>query len=359
MNLNSRRYGLSRREFLKVAAAGLGGLFLFPSLPQLKGGEFPAEERLGRVLGGRVPVKLRPDIDSPDVGQLYDDDVVLWLREVVGKRPLWYSQRFVETPQGYVYAPNLQPVMYQPNQPVEELTDPKGMWVEVTVPYVDLVLQNPPARSPWLKHTTSPRLYFSQVMLVDAIKKEGQQVYYRVKELYGTFGDVFWAPAEAFRIIQPDEITPIHPDVEEKFVQVNLLQQTLSCFEGKQEVYFCRVSTGGKYDAEGNVSDKWATPVGSHTIWRKLVSVHMTGGTTGGGYDLPGIGWTVLFSGNGVAVHSTFWHNSFGIPRSHGCVNAAPADAKWIFRWTLPDVAYHPGDVTISGKGSSKVIVVE
>jgi lipoprotein-anchoring transpeptidase ErfK/SrfK len=87
--------------------------------------------------------------------------------------------------------------------------------------------------------------------------------------------------------------------------------------------------------------------------------VHMTGGTTGGGYDLPGIGWTTLFSSNGVAVHSTFWHNSFGVPRSHGCVNARPDDAKWVFRWTRPEVQYDPGDVTISGMGSTKVHVVE
>ncbi len=363
MATRMRKSSLSRREFLKVSAAGLGSLFFIPAVDlkflQSELIEFPSSERLGRVIGGRIPIKLRPDIDSPDVGLLNDDDVVPWLREVVGKRPLWYSQRFVETPDGYVYAPNLQPVQNNPNSPLEELPEPEGMWVEVTVPYVDLVMQNPPARSPWMKHTQNPRLYFSQIMWVDEIKKEENQVFYRVKELYGTFGDVFWARAEAFRIITADEIQPIHPDVEEKIVQVNLNQQTVSCFEGNHEVFYCRVSTGGKYDADGNPSEKWATPVGPHTIWRKLVSVHMTGGTTGGGYDLPGIGWTVLFSGNGVALHSTFWHNSYGIPRSHGCVNAAPEDAKWIFRWTLPDVPYHPGDVTISGQGSSKVLVVD
>jgi len=321
--------------------------------------EFPDHEKLGRVIGGRVPLKIRPDIDSQDVGVLNDDEVVPWLREIVGKRPLWYSQRFVETPSGYVYAPNLQPVYNNPNLPIESLPPEGGIWVEVTVPYVDLVLQNPPARSPWLKNSTHPRLYFSQVMWVDEIKIEKDQTWYRVRELYGSFGDVFWAPAEAFMPLTEADLTPINPEVEEKNVVVNVTDQTMSCFEGNQEVYFCQVSTGGKYDAEGNPSDKWATPVGGHTIWRKLVSVHMTGGTTGGGYDLPGIGWTVLFSGNGVAVHSTFWHNSFGIPRSHGCVNAKPDDAKWVFRWTLPDVPYDPGDVTISGKGSTKVIVVE
>ena len=86
----------------------------------------------------------------------------------------------------------------------------------------------------------------------------------------------------------------------------------------------------------------------------------MAGGTATGGYDLAGIPWTVLFKGDGVAIHSTFWHNDYGTPRSHGCVNASPDDAKWIFRWTEPHVPYDPGDMTIQGYGkSSQVKVIE
>lgn len=83
----------------------------------------------------------------------------------------------------------------------------------------------------------------------------------------------------------------------------------------------------------------------------------MTGGTTGGGYDLAGVSWTTLFVGNGVAIHSTFWHNNFGEPTSHGCVNAAPEDAKWIFRWTKPIVAYDPGDLTVGMPGGTLIEV--
>jgi lipoprotein-anchoring transpeptidase ErfK/SrfK len=133
----------------------------------------------------------------------------------------------------------------------------------------------------------------------------------------------------------------------------------LSCFEGETEVYYCQISSGGKWDAEGNVVDKWSTPVGPHPIWRKLISIHMLGGTTGAGYDLPGIGWTSLFSGEGVAIHSTFWHNAFGETMSHGCVNAAPDDAKWVFRWTLPEVVYDPGDKTVQMPGGTIIKVVE
>jgi len=357
---------ISRREFIKATAVGISSLYLHPISGLISVAkasvmpEFPQAERLGRVLDGKVLLKARPDIDSNDIGELYEDDIVPWLREVVGSRPLWNNQRFVETPDGYIYAPNLQPVRNHTNKAVSELPTPEGMWTEVTVPYVDLVLANPPGRSPWLKYTSNPRLYYSQIMWVDQIKTdEEDQVWYRVNEKYGSFGDIFWVPGEALRPIDDEEMTPINPEAEEKRVEVDLSHQTLSCFEGDREVFFCRVSTGGKYDSKGSKSDKWATPIGRHTIWRKLVSLHMTGGTTGGGYDLPGIGWTVLFSGKGMAIHSTFWHNSYGVARSHGCVNACPDDAKWVFRWTLPVVPPDPGEVTISGKGSTKVTVKE
>jgi lipoprotein-anchoring transpeptidase ErfK/SrfK len=327
-------------------------------LPSLA--EFPAQERLGRVLGGKVEVKARPDEESTTVKEIFEDSVVPWLREGVGSRPLWNDQRYVETPDGFIYASNLQPVRNSPNVPVKALPDTNGMWVEVSVPYVDIALANPPGRSPWLEYTASPRLYYSQIMWVDQIMTDEQgSVYYRVSDRYGSFGDYFWAAAEAFRPIEPEEFSPIHPEVEDKLVVVDLTYQSLSCIENGTEVYYCRVSTGPKITNKANPNSGWATPIGKHTIWRKLISVHMTGGTTGGGYDLAGIGWTTLFASKGMAIHSTFWHNSYGLPQSHGCVNCKPEDAMWIFRWTMPIVPPEPGDVTLSGQGSTKVLVQE
>jgi lipoprotein-anchoring transpeptidase ErfK/SrfK len=133
----------------------------------------------------------------------------------------------------------------------------------------------------------------------------------------------------------------------------------MSCYEGKNEVYYTRISSGAKWDAWGNPVDVWATPIGNFPIWRKLVSLHMSGGTTGGGWDLPGVGWVSLFVGTGVAIHSTFWHNNYGEPMSRGCVNARPEDAKWVFRWTMPSAPLDPGDITVKLPGSTKVQVLE
>jgi lipoprotein-anchoring transpeptidase ErfK/SrfK len=357
----------SRREFLKISAFSLGALAFRPwvNWKQMQS-DFPDAEQLGRnCAGGWITLRARPTTNSPEVERVYEDSVVVWLREVIGEAAGFARiNRWIETPKGYLYAPNIQPVKNIVNKPVTELPTSglgKGMWAEVTVPYVDLYLDRP-ACSPWLKEATSPRLYYSQVMWIDDVITNSQgQILYRVNELYGNCGDIFWAAAEGFRPITKEEIEPIHPDVENKRVVVDLNHQVLSCYEGNDEVYFCTVSTGAKYDAQGNVVEKWATPPGKHLPWRKSISIHMAGNSTGvaGGWDTAGVPWSVFFDPNGAAIHSTFWHNAFGDARSHGCVNARPEDAKWIFRWTSPHVPYDPGDIDLTGQRGTIVDVIE
>lgn len=361
---------LSRREFLQAGALGVGALALRPWLrwSQLQA-EFPDAERLGRVcIEGMVNIRSRPSPDAPSVGVLYEDAVFPWLREVVGEpTTASYSRRWVETPDGYVYAPNIQPVLNKPNQPVSELPVTslgRGMWAEVTVPHTQIFPASDTPSSPWLKDRLAyglvPRFYYSQILWIDDIQTNSAgQVLYRVNERYG-YGDLLWAAAEAFRPLTEEDLAPIHPEVENKKVVVDVTpnRQMLSCYEGNSEIYTCLISSGAIWNRDGQIVDEWGTPLGPHHIWRKAISLHMSGGSTGAGYDTPGIGWSTLFIGEGVAIHSTFWHNDFGTPRSHGCINAAPDDAKFIFRWTLPQITYDPGDLTVQGTAGTLVDVV-
>jgi lipoprotein-anchoring transpeptidase ErfK/SrfK len=353
---------ISRRDFLKLAGVGLGLAALRPSLRALALPEFPPSETglLGRALA-TVDVHAKPDINSAIVGKVYDDGVVPWLREVnaINADLNVRNQRWVETPDGYMWSSLVQPVRAEPNTPLSELpkNSADGFWAEVTVPYVDLTLENPPARGPGVRYLLdnklANRLYYSQVMWIDQIKQsESGAPLYRINERYATYGDIFWAEGAAFRPLTTDEITPLSPDVDpkDKVVKVNLTYQTASCFEGSREVYFCPISSGNPIDL---------TPLGDHITWRKLISIHMAGGTVAAGYDTAGISWTNLFDGTGVAIHSTFWHNDFGQPRSHGCVNCRPDDAKWIWRWTLPTVPLDPGDVTNTDMNGGTHVVVE
>jgi hypothetical protein len=359
---------LSRREFLKLGALSLGGFAIRPWEKQFFTLEdFPQSERLGRVGWYSVELKQRPDHDSNTVGVLYEDTVVPWLRETTGYRPFRNNQRYVETPQGYIWSGDLIPVRNERNVPLTSLPQmgqETGLWVEVTVPWVDTIMDNPPPRSNFFQYRVENglplRLYCSQILWVDKIRvDDAGLIWYRVNERYGNPGDMLWAPGEAFRPIVQEELTPISPEVEDKQVVVKTRweEQILSCFEGNSEVYFCRVSTG---KSEGSTPPSAVASPGFQ-IWRKLHSLHMSGGTNAEGWDLPGIGWTSLFHGDGVAIHSTYWHNNFGEPMSHGCVNAAPEDAKWIYRWTHPIVPFDSGDndITITGEPSTRIMVIE
>jgi lipoprotein-anchoring transpeptidase ErfK/SrfK len=356
----------SRRDFLKFSVTGLGALGLFPWRRLFKVGDFPQSERLGRIVVGKVDIKVRPDAESQTIGALYEDAIVPWLREAVGSRPFRMNQRWVETPDGYIWSPDVQPVRNHPNLPIKNLPDTSlgpGMWAEVSVPYVDLIQANPPSRAPWLINRMNsglpPRFYYSQIVWVDQIKvDEDGQAWYRLNEKYG-YGDLFWGAAEAFRPLTEAEILPLSPEVEDKRISVDLTTQTMSCFEGNREVYFARVSTGMMNNIQGQRVDDWGTPLGTHQIWRKAVSLPLFGGTSESGWALPAVGWVSLFVGSGVAFHSTYWHNNFGVPTSRGCVNCKPDDAKWVFRWTLPEVPYDPGDITVGMPGGTQIEVKE
>ena len=141
---------ISRRDFLKLAALGAGAIAFRPfanqDLP-----EFPQADQLGRITVGKVDVFVRPDANSQIIGALYEDNVVPWIRESVGSMPGRINQRWVETPYGFIWGGNLQPVYNQQNAAMDTLPSTslgQGMWVEVTIPYVDLTLENPPARTP-------------------------------------------------------------------------------------------------------------------------------------------------------------------------------------------------------------------
>ncbi len=374
--MSSSKPSLSRRDFLKIAGLGMGALALRPRGPLYNPGaavqpvdDFPQGDLLGRNCtadtslqwGGTVPILSRPDVTSEKVRDAHRDEVFTWLRECAGETIDYNisNQRWVETPEGYIRSNQLQPCRNQPNTPLTSMpAGQSGFWAEVTVPYVDLALDNPAPVSGWMRdmvaYDLTPRLYYAQVMWIDDVRTRDNLVEYHVNERYGNPGDLFWADGTAFRPLTEEDVSPIHPDVDPttKKIVVNLNYQSLSCLEEDREVYFCRVSTGIQ---EGS------TALGEHPIARKLISVRMAANTAGSSYDLPGISWTSIFDySKGLAIHAATSHNDFGTVRSHGCVNCRPEDAKWVFRWGIPAVSLEPGDVLWQDwtKGSTHVFVV-
>ncbi len=370
---------ISRRDFLKIAGAGLGALTSFAFNPYRRVNfeylsspkrlpQFPGSAIIGRVVENGIDVRSQPLYDPSDpnlnntIAQANADDLVEWGRQVVGRVGGGLTnQRYVETPQGYIYAPVVQPTRNLPNTPVTEIpAGQPGFWAEVTVPYIDLAHEGAVA-SPWLQSNIAyrfpPRLYYGQVVWIDQIRTTNGFVEYRWNEDanghgygYGAYGEFFWADGAGLKILTDADVAPINADVDpsEKKITANLDNQTLSCFEGSTEVYFCRISSGLKYDADGQISNKLATPVGNLLTHWKIISINMTAGTSQAGYSTPAVPWSTLISGDGIAIHGAFWHNAFGERRSHGCINVTPEDAKWIFRWTTPYVSLAQSEMRVS-----------
>jgi lipoprotein-anchoring transpeptidase ErfK/SrfK len=107
---------------------------------------------------------------------------------------------------------------------------------------------------------------------------------------------------------------------EDKWIDLDLSDQRLVAYVGTVPVYAVRVSTGVA---------RMPTPKGQFHIYRKLAATLMSGP----GYYLPNVPWTMYFH-KSYAVHGTYWHDNFGRPMSHGCVNLPTPDAKWMYDWT-------------------------
>lgn len=132
----------------------------------------------------------------------------------------------------------------------------------------------------------------------------------------------------------------------EKRIEVDLTSQKVYAYDGERKVYEFIVSTG-----------KWApTPTGEFRIWAKVKSQKMSGGdkTLGTYYYLPNVPYVMFFYNSAIAkmrgfsFHGTYWHENFGHPMSHGCVNMKTADAKTLYEWARPVVSNNKAWSTLS-----------
>lgn len=122
----------------------------------------------------------------------------------------------------------------------------------------------------------------------------------------------------------------------DKHIEVDLSKQRVYAYEGNRKVYEFVISSG-----------LWGrTPTGVFTIWAKVRSQLMQGGNKDLGtyYYLPNVPYVMFFYNTDVAkmrgfsFHGTYWHENFGHPMSHGCINMRTDEAKILYEWATPVV---------------------
>ncbi|HEX2697167.1 MAG TPA: L,D-transpeptidase [Anaerolineales bacterium] len=326
MNVNNN--SLSRRDFLKLSGMGLFGLFA-SHLPLNSLFQDAYDAQQGRVTSRLIWLYDKPSFNANRVKMFWRDAVVSISNATVSDDVSDYNRVWYEiSDQGFAYSGTLQPVQTILNTPTTNIPA-TGILGEVTVPYTDAHLQT---------STTSfavYRMYYETThWILSALTAPDGKIWYQV--LDDKWNKLYYALGEHIRLIPDDELAPLSPDVPDadKRIEVRLGDQLVFAYENNAPVFVTRAATGGIY-RDGSYS----TPAGHFMTYHKRPTRHMAAGDiTANGFDLPGVPWVMYITEAGISLHGTFWHNDFGHPKSHGCVNLTPSAAKWLFRWTSPMV---------------------
>jgi len=190
----------------------------------------------------------------------------------------------------------------------------------------------PEEELPYTVAWTLVNLYPSKVPGGDPRESNGLHYRYTLLYIYDTveiegyrwyqIGEDKWVHQFNVAKIQPVE----KPDDvnTERWVSIDLYEQTLIAYEGERPVFATLIATG---------LDRWPTREGVYNIYYRKPRKHMSGGVVGDDYYfLEEVPWTMFFD-EGRALHGAYWHDAFGYRRSHGCVNLSITDAHWLYKW--------------------------
>ncbi len=323
---------LSRRDFLKLGGLSLGTLAFSPPLQNLI--DFD-DSNLVRVATKSVSVYSKPTDQSSIVSTWYRDELLHVYGEVKADEPklnpVWYRVWG-----GYVHRARLQRVKVLFNETLSSLDEGLLRLVEATVPFTQ----------PWRTSKAYGwqqlgfRLYYGSVHWVEAIEPGPTgDAWYRVYD--DLTGFPYYVNPLHVKPIPLADLAPISPNVEiqDKRIEVNLTMQTLTAIEYEKEVLKTSISSGLPNGPRGSNGISTKTPQGEFRIVDKMPAKHMGNGNLfadADDYELPGVPWTSFFTLQGHAFHGTYWHENFGTPMSHGCINMRTEDAKWLFQWALP-----------------------
>jgi hypothetical protein len=286
-------------------------------------------DQQGRVAYESIDVFDRPSLEGKVVKKYWQDTVSHISEVTVGDEEpthnrVWY--RLGE--EGYAHSGGIQPVRTIPQTPIAEIPT-GGQLAEVSVPFTDARWE------PYSHVEFAWRLYYQTTHWVTGlIYDDNGDPWYRLIDDKWSLS--LYAPARHLRLIPAEELAPISPDIvaDEKRIEVRTEDQVVIAFERERPVFMARAATGAEYS-----NGKYYTPSGEYVTNHKMPSRHMAAGNLAyNGYDLPGIPWVCYITEGGIAFHGTYWHNDYGHPRSHGCINLPSQAAKWIYRWTSPEV---------------------
>lgn len=191
----------------------------------------------------------------------------------------------------------------------------------------------------------------------------GRMAYHAFVRVLGreTVGDTEYLAVTGERYLRVRDVVlaeatprPANVQPSDFWIDVDLSKQLLVAYEGDRPVYTTLVSSGRPGDGEEN----FRTPPGNYRIVSKHITTTMDGDSASDGpYSIDDVPY-VMFFFRSYALHGAFWHDRFGHVKSHGCVNLAPLDARWLFRWAPPvlDEGWHGAFATDERPGAWVIV---
>ncbi|MGZ3428453.1 MAG: L,D-transpeptidase [Polyangia bacterium] len=135
-----------------------------------------------------------------------------------------------------------------------------------------------------------------------------------------------WISADAVNEVRLLEHPKTVPADITKWIDVDLGEQVLVTYENDKPTFATLVSTGRAI----------ATPMGTYPVWAKVSAITMKNQPyEDKPYYVNKVPWSTFFQWHN-AIHGAYWHDRFGVSKSHGCVNASPLDARHVFEWVEP-----------------------
>ncbi len=333
---------ISRREFIKLVSAGT----LSYALKDLRVDRALAAPAIkqGRITFSGIPLYDGPSFQANKLDYFGNDKVVeITSIKEDGDEGNPYNKVWYEiNGAGYTYSGWIQPVETNYQKPVFNIPE-KGQVGEITVPF------SITKKAPYVYAENGYRIYYGTTHWVRraVVTRDEKSIWYEIYDFY--LKKNLYVAAHDMRLIPSDELTLLSPEVpnEEKKIVVDLTTQLVTAFEGEKLVFSERCASGVKGTD---------TPKGEFRTYHKGPSVHMTNEGDAveneSVYSLPGVPWCSFFTGAGNAFHGTYWHNDYGRPRSHGCVNLPSAASKFIYRWTQPNVPADADYIHMPGEGT-------
>ena len=343
---------LNRRTFFKLAGAAAGSALL-PALAALAKPYLPPEEappkppfidyKPARVLAASVTVYDSLDPNKRKAVQTVRRDQTLDVAgEFVGPGPernqTWYGAR-----RGFVYSAWLQRMERFRTPRIYTDVGAWGIWIETIVAAAPAYAE-PSERSALRYQYNYGTIFHVTETFTDATGR----VWYSTFDEYASKSDnvnptKHWVPAIFFRPFEINEFTAINPHTPHKRIVIDLAAQSLTCYEGDRTVLTSRIASGAAFTV-GEAVLAYTTPRGEFSAILKMPSRHMRAPeaerNSSAWFDLPGVPWNTFFTYEGIAIHGTYWHNDYGLPRSHGCVNVPIEVAKYVYFWTNPVAPY-------------------